>query len=92
MALAKRHNAKAVAVVFDVPKDFCFHLNTYRSLDTHSDQHRKEKVPDMVIHSYYKNFEAPTADEGFDAVITLGVEHFNPAGNVDTAKLRLFLR
>jgi len=103
LAIAKEAKVETMAVVVELPKDLCFHLNAYRALDEKSDQHRKDKVPDMVIHSFYKNRKLPKGadapddfvaqeDEGFDSVVTVGMEHFRPAGNVDTAMLRRFLR
>jgi hypothetical protein len=30
---------------------------------------QQTKVPAIAIHSYYKNYEEPTIDEGFDDII-----------------------
>lgn len=57
--IAAKHGAKVRMVVFDVPKDYCFHANTYRkNLNPEIQQ-----VPPMVIHSYYKNLQKPTKEE-----------------------------
>jgi len=39
-------------------------------------EHRKHKVPPMVVHSFYKYVEKPTKDEGFEDVIEVTSEQF----------------
>ena len=51
-------NARARAVVFETSKDVCFHLNEFRFADPHTQDRRK--VPNMVIHSFFKNGSPPT--------------------------------
>lgn len=91
LALAKAEGATALAVYFDVPKELCFHLNTYRMLNTKCELHRAEKVPALVIHAFYKSREVPTEKEGFSKVCTVGLQHFMPAGDADLGLLRQFL-
>lgn len=91
VALAKKAGASPVAVSYEVPKELCFHLNAYRMLHKTSDLHRAEKVPDMVIHAFYKNKEEPTTAEGFDQVHRVGLEHFAVVGGADLSLLRSFL-
>jgi len=61
IAAAKDAGVPARAVLLDVPKDFCFHLNCYRALNARSPEHRgTDRVPSMVIHAYFKSSERPT--------------------------------
>jgi len=79
-----------VAVVMDVPKELCAHLNVYRILDKNSDEHRKHAVPPMVIHDYFRTVELPTEIEGFHEVVNVGLQHFRVRSNA--TQLRNFLR
>lgn len=89
--LAKSAKAASIAVLYDVPKELCFHLNAYRALNTASHLHRPEKVPSMIIHSFYKNLERPQPAEGLEEVYRVGLEHFAIAEGADTTLLRSFL-
>lgn len=71
----------------DLPKDLCFHLNTYRALNKNNPEHRAEKVPAMIIHSYYKNSCLPTKAEGFADVHTVGLESFEFRGSAEDRTL-----
>eukprot|EP00921_Rhytidocystis_pertsovi_P026617 GHVQ01042937.1.p1 GENE.GHVQ01042937.1~~GHVQ01042937.1.p1 ORF type:complete len:669 (+),score=113.12 GHVQ01042937.1:200-2206(+) len=75
---AKVHGCSVRAIYIDVPKDLCFHLNAYRMLNPHNCQHRGQKVPDMFIHGFYKNFVLPTIEEGFVQVVTCSMRDFVP--------------
>ena len=70
----------------------------YRRINSSSAEHREEKVPSMVIHSFFKEMREngknsePSIAEGFDEVVNIGFEHFNPSGTVkDLALMRSFL-
>lgn len=92
IALAKQAGAQSVAVMHDVPKEACFHFNLYRLLNKKCGLHRPEKVPEMIIHAFYKNVDKPTEKEGFDKVYTVGLEHFAvDKDGVDLELLRSFL-
>merc|ERR1711982_70145 len=84
LGLAKAAGAAALAIRDDVPKELCFHLNAYRLLNTKSKLHRAEKVPAMIIHSFFKNVEEPKEAEGFEKVLRVGLEHFRLTEDVDT--------
>mmetsp|Transcript_121682 Transcript_121682/g.192682 ORF Transcript_121682/g.192682 Transcript_121682/m.192682 type:complete len:403 (-) Transcript_121682:73-1281(-) len=87
LALAKSANVPVIAIFYDVPKELCFHLNTYRMLHTSSALHRPERVPSMVIHSFYKALQKPEIQEGFSQVYRVGLENFDI--NHDDADLEL---
>merc|ERR1712232_108733 len=91
LAKAKAVGATSIALRYDVPKELCFHLNAYRMLNTSSELHRAEKVPSMIIHTFYKNVEEPQVAEGFSKVYRLGLEHFELTGNVNTSLMRSFI-
>jgi len=91
---ARAAGVPARAVLLDVPKDLCFHLNVYRSLNAASAEHRgPDRVPSMVIHSYFKSLEPPDVKEGFSEVVKLDISHFQPCGSAaDVSLLRSFLQ
>lgn len=76
LKLAQQMGIPAVALHYDVPKDLCFHLNAYRKLHTTSALYRDDKVPSMIIHTFYKNVHPPTEKEGFKQVHRVGLEQF----------------
>jgi bifunctional polynucleotide phosphatase/kinase len=63
---------KIICIFIDIPKHVVMHLNKYRSLTSN------KNVPDIAIHSYYKNIEIPTLDEGFDNIIVINKIELNP--------------
>jgi bifunctional polynucleotide phosphatase/kinase len=88
VAAAKAAGVRIRAVRIDVPKEVCFHLNTYRALNTRSEEHRgTDRVPAVVIHSFFKNVEEPTTAEGFDEVVGIGMQHFAFDGCSDDRRL-----
>jgi len=91
IAMAKAAKAQSIAIYYDVPKYFCFHLNNYRFLNTCTHLHRPERVPAMIIHGFFKNKVEPTLKEGFDKVYRVGLEHFRMESDADAALLRSFL-
>eukprot|EP00743_Colponemidia_sp_Colp-15_P000382 GILK01000439.1.p1 GENE.GILK01000439.1~~GILK01000439.1.p1 ORF type:complete len:422 (+),score=77.69 GILK01000439.1:114-1268(+) len=64
--LAKEFGVPARAIHIDIPKDLAFHMNAYRLVNPRSTD--KRKVSDVVIHSFFKQLQPPTVDEGFHAV------------------------
>eukprot|EP00039_Didymoeca_costata_P009686 m.128967 g.128967 ORF g.128967 m.128967 type:complete len:495 (-) comp14569_c0_seq1:162-1646(-) len=77
LAAAKANGVPCRFVRIDVPKDFCFHLNEFRSLCSESKEHRGvDRVPSMVIHMFFKNVQEPTKKEGFAGGVTVGIDHF----------------
>lgn len=55
-------------IIFETPKEIAHHLNYVRQNMTKGDVRR---VPDVGYHVFAKNFEAPTAAESFDEIITV---------------------
>eukprot|EP01065_Artemidia_motanka_P053536 TRINITY_DN9959_c0_g1_i1.p1 TRINITY_DN9959_c0_g1~~TRINITY_DN9959_c0_g1_i1.p1 ORF type:complete len:575 (+),score=184.58 TRINITY_DN9959_c0_g1_i1:66-1727(+) len=92
IAAAKAAGVPVRAVRINVPKDLCFHLGAYRYMNAKSAEHRKDRVPAMVVHAFFKNVEEPTKAEGFAEVATLTEEHIKLAGSPeDLSLLRSFL-
>jgi len=52
---------------FNVSKERCQHNNKQRKINEHH-SHLSGKVPDIPIHSFFKNHEKPTVKEGFTEV------------------------
>lgn len=55
---AKKAGVPCHCLWFDVSKALAFHCNEYRGLTG------GRRLPDVVIHTYFKRFEAPTTAEG----------------------------
>jgi bifunctional polynucleotide phosphatase/kinase len=62
---ARAHGVPIRCVVVKASKDVCFHLNKFRGV---SEPGGGRMVPSMVIHSFFKSAEQPSADEGFDRI------------------------
>lgn len=92
LELAKAIGVAAIALQYDVPKELCFHLNSYRLLHAGSAFHRAEKVPSSVILKFFQTVHAPKEEEGFERIYRLGLEHFSiDEVGADMALLRGFL-
>jgi len=90
--VAKAAGVASRAVLLDLPKELCFHLNRYRLLNARSPEHRDESVPALVIHSYFKSVQPPTKEEGFADVLKISLDDFRFRGSPeDLALLRSFL-
>lgn len=91
--VAKKLGVPVRAVLVNVPKDMCFHLNFFRDLKPQNDEERaKAHVPSMIIHAYYKNVQPPVKAEGFEEVITITEASFEPRGSPeDIALVKSFL-
>jgi bifunctional polynucleotide phosphatase/kinase len=68
--LAKKYGYPVRCFFFDVPKHVAMHMNDLRTYNIHRD-HESDNVPKVIIHTFYKNFEAPTIDEGYKSVETV---------------------
>eukprot|EP00916_Digyalum_oweni_P019213 GHVL01031991.1.p1 GENE.GHVL01031991.1~~GHVL01031991.1.p1 ORF type:complete len:251 (-),score=60.40 GHVL01031991.1:32-784(-) len=75
--LAKEKGVSCRAIQMDLPKDMAFHLNAYRMLNPLAPTN-KDKVPDLIIHSFYKNLHPPQLSEGFSSIIKIKKENFEP--------------
>ncbi|KAL8011025.1 putative BRCT domain, HAD-superfamily hydrolase,subfamily IIIA, polynucleotide kinase 3 phosphatase [Plasmopara halstedii] len=63
IAIAQKKNIPIRCFVMDVGKPISMHLNTFRALK------KQKNIPPVAIHGFYKNFVAPTVDEGFAEVV-----------------------
>lgn len=68
--LAKKcnSNVKIIGLNFDIPRDLCQHLNCMRAAMSNG---TRSKVPDVSYHAYYKRFQTPTENEGFNQLFTI---------------------
>jgi bifunctional polynucleotide phosphatase/kinase len=63
--IAKKNNFQIRCIDINIPKEFSIHINTYRKLI------KQQYVPDIAIHSFYKNYELPKIEEGFIEIISI---------------------
>lgn len=56
--------------VFDIPKEVCIHNNIQRQTNT-ARKHLSGKVPTIPIHSFFKNAEKPSMNEGYTEIKTI---------------------
>uniref|UniRef100_K3W6J2 Polynucleotide kinase 3'-phosphatase n=1 Tax=Globisporangium ultimum (strain ATCC 200006 / CBS 805.95 / DAOM BR144) TaxID=431595 RepID=K3W6J2_GLOUD len=63
ISIAKQQNLPIRCFEMDVPKPLAMHLNTYRSVT------EDKKIPDIAIHTFYKNFVPPQITEGFTEIV-----------------------
>ena len=68
--VAKSLKVPCRCIYIDIEKDESFHLNAYRGAMGNIYGERRT-VPDMVIHTFYKNMVKPTKSEGFAEVTKL---------------------
>ena len=65
--IAKKLGVPVRCFYFDVPKEVCMHNNKQRKTNPHR-QHLSKKVPDIPIHSFFKNHVKPQESEGFSEI------------------------
>lgn len=63
-------NISIVCINIDIPKYITMHNNCFRMLCQQLKNNEYHKVPAIAIHTYYKNYEEPTLDEGFNDIIS----------------------
>ncbi|GAB9474440.1 hypothetical protein Gpo141_00011564 [Globisporangium polare] len=63
IAIAKQQNVPIRCFEMDIEKPLSMHLNTFRSLT------EDKKIPDIAIHTFYKNLVPPQATEGFAEIV-----------------------
>merc|ERR1712039_49415 len=86
--LAHKKGVTVRSVLMDYSKDMCLHLNAYRSLNDKSPEHRgRDRVPSMVIDTYFKTVERPQKEEGFSEVIVCRDVHFEARGSSSDIEL-----
>ena len=66
--IAKDNNYKVRAFIMKVNKDLAFHLNNLRIINNER-KHFSEAVNQIPIHTFFKNYEEPKFNEGFDDIV-----------------------
>jgi bifunctional polynucleotide phosphatase/kinase len=61
--MAHRMNYQVSCAYLATDSDLVQHLNHFRSITEHV-----EPIPNMAYNVFYKNFQEPTAEEGFDVI------------------------
>ncbi|CAB1100226.1 unnamed protein product [Ectocarpus sp. CCAP 1310/34] len=67
--LARQHGATARCIYLTTPKEACFHLNAFRGCNPWSPEGERRKVPDVVIHTWFKYVDPPHKNEGFSEIV-----------------------
>ena len=62
--MAKKYNEKVLCIFIDINKEQSMFLNNFRCKLT-----KKIKLPDVVIHTFFKKFETPLNKEGIEKII-----------------------
>ena len=65
LEIAKKYKKNVLGIEFNITKEQCLFLVNYRCK-----VNKKIKLPDVAIHAYYKNYESPTKEEGFEKIKT----------------------
>jgi len=68
--LANKFNVPVRCFFFNYPKNLIFHLNNLRDINKVKKIY-SNSVPDVVIHTWYKNLEKPSLAEGFKDIIEI---------------------
>ncbi len=67
--------AKIWCVYSNISKELAFHLNKIRGIRGVIDpEYHSKQVPAVAIHAYWKKFQAPTLDEGFEKIVEMYFE------------------
>jgi bifunctional polynucleotide phosphatase/kinase len=67
ISLAEKYKIPVRCFFFKYPKELVFHLNNLRDINLGRKHHTKS-VPDVVIHTWFKNMEEPSLSEGFKEI------------------------
>jgi bifunctional polynucleotide phosphatase/kinase len=88
--LGKSLNKPIVGIFMNIDKEIALHMNTYRSCKKIASCDDKI-IPDVAIHKYYKNFEEPSINEGFNNLL---VYNFNleTDNDIDKENILIFLK
>ena len=70
----------------DIPKELAMHLNNLRSINKNR-KHLSGYVNAIPIHSFYKNYEEPSKNEGFDEIVKV---NFVPGPFVNEEDKKIF--
>ncbi|KAF4143513.1 AAA domain [Phytophthora infestans] len=85
IAIAKEKSLPIRCFEMDVDKPLSMHLNTFRSLM------EQKKIPDVAIHGFFKNFVAPTVQEGFAEVVKVQFRIDKSVTDADQMLLRSYI-
>ena len=67
LEMAKKYNEKVLCIFIDINKEQSMFLNNFRCKLT-----KKIKLPDVVVHTFFKKFEPPLKKEGIEQIIKKG--------------------
>ena len=79
--IARSHAGYYIHVIFfDFPKALSFHLDAMRTQLSHG---KRELLPDVAIHTYFKRLEIPELSEGIDEITVINKLYADPEGIPD---------
>lgn len=78
MTVAKSYGEKILGININITKDQSMFLVNYRCK-----KNKTTRVPDVAIHAYFKKYEIPSKEEGFDKIID---RTFVPNGDLSLFK------
>ena len=64
MTVAKSYGKKVLGVNINITKDQSMFLVNYRCK-----KNKTTRIPDVAIHAYFKKYEIPLKEEGFDKIL-----------------------
>ena len=95
--IAKDNNYKVVVVQFDINKELVMHLNELRNkeitvCELNKLPNCKKHLPTVAINTFWKKFESPDIEEGFEEIIIAKFEFdFTKKEHISEDKFKLFL-
>ena len=84
--ICKKYGYYVRAFNLDIPKELAMHLNNLRSINKNR-KHLSGYVNAIPIHSFYKNYEEPSKNEGFDEIVKV---NFVPGPFVNEEDKKIF--
>ncbi len=72
-------------IYLNVPKSLALHINTYRTLLN------QKKIPKVAIHTFYKQYEAPTTTESSNIVEIIILPFYLNESIIDMNLFKMFL-
>lgn len=68
--IANKYKVPTRCIFINIPKDLSFHINNLREINVFR-SHSSKSVASVVIHSWYKNLQEPSLEEGFKDIVEI---------------------
>ena len=86
--IAKEYGYKVIAFDIKIEKDLCMKMDFLRKINQNRD-HLSKKVGSIPIHVFYKKYQEPILEEGFDEIYKVHPK-FNPINEAERKFLNLY--